>query len=591
MIINDLANAFDRLTRDPNVEMTQDGFCYNKIDNFVVIDIDGNLKEIIGIEKPIREKLPENLCPGGVKKNILYDSFEYFFGLKLGSGNFSLAIDGKSKEKSSKFECFKNANLELLSDVTSDMAMAIVKFLKSWNPQENDKNINFFNNFGTGEEKARVFKGNFTFCLDNVNNKCYFDEEIVEKVRKNIESKKAKEEPDGVCCITGEWAKIADKHKSFSGSQNFFISVDNDSKSFHSYNKTWCYDSPVSKDVMNKYTSVLNYFYRSGSKNKISMGDDVLFFWADCNEGYEDEILSLLGQADPDKNEQVEKLINSSLSQMKNGMIPDEFMTSDDTKFYILILSKNSARFAVRRYLRTTFGSIKDNILQHFLDMQFGENLRPVPIWQILNATVSSTSGEKSNPNFNGALADAIFNNTRYPTEVFSQMISRFKTDHSTKPIIGTLTNTRVAFIKAYLVRKNRKENKKEDIKMSLNIENKDEAYLLGRLFAVMEKVQEDAIKGANTTIKDRYFASACSTPSCVFPTLLMGYQNHISKLDKAKGRYEPIVQEIIDKLSEKMPKQLDLENQGKFIIGYYQQRTSLWTKKSTDEKNENEEK
>jgi CRISPR-associated protein Csd1 len=592
MIISDLVDEFDRLAKNPDAELNQDGYCFGKIDNLVVIDDDGHLKEIVGIENPIREKLPENLCPGGVKKSILYDSFEYFFGLKLEKNKFVVAVDGKRKDGLSKFENFKNANTELLNGATGNIATAILKFLNSWNVEENVRNENFFVNFGTEDEAPRIFKGNFSFCLNNVGNKCYLDSEIVKRVDDKITKRNSDVKPDGVCCITGKLAKIAEKHKSFSGSQNYLISVDNDSKSFHSYNKTWCFDSPVSEEIMNKYTAVLNYFYRNGSKNKMSMGDDVLFFWANADEGYEDEILSMLGQSGPDKNEEVESKVNSSLEQIKNGVKPDEFKTDEKSNFYILILSKNSARFSVRKYLTTTFGAFRDNVLQHYADMQLVGVNSIVPIWQILNATVSSSSNDKPNPNFNGALADAIFmKNVKYPTEVFAQMIERFKTDNSGKPIVRILTNNRVAFIKAYLVRKNRMENKKEEIKMSLNYENKDEAYLLGRLFAVMEKAQEDAIKGANSTIKDRFFASACSCPASVFPTLLMGYQNHIAKLENGKIRYEQIMQEIFEKLADKFPKQLDLDGQGRFIIGYYQQHTSLWTKKSdteTAEKKEN---
>lgn len=590
MIINDLANAYDKLIKDANCEINQNGFCYGVIENLVVIDENGKLCEIITISNTMREKLPENLCPGGVKKNLLYDTFEYFFGLKLDNSKFVVAIDGKSKDKVSKYESFKSANLELLKNLDCKIAGAIAKFLVSWNPSENLDNSVFFETLESGELKPKKYKGYFAFCLLNVNNKSYLDKTIIEKIEENISNKNKDVKANGVCCITGEIVKIADKHKSFSGSQNYLISVDNDTKSFHSYGKNWCYDSPVSEEIMNKYTAVLNYFYRSGSKNKASFGEDVLMFWADSSKDYQDDILMLLGQtATQDVNIEVENKISSALDQIKQGITPTVFITDSDTQFYLLLLSKNAARFTVKNYHRTTFGTLRDNVLQHYLDMEIVGIVKPIPIWQILNSTVSSTSSSKPNPNFNSTLTNSIINNRVYPTAMFSEMILRIKTDNSNKPIMGYLSNNRIALIKAYLVRKNRLENKKEDIKMSLNIENKDEAYLLGRLFAVMEKTQQDAIPGLNSTIKDRYFASACSTPASVFPTLLVGYQNHIGKIERGKGRYEKLVLEIIDKLGETMPKQLDLDSQGRFIIGYYQQVKSLWTKQTNTE-NENKE-
>lgn len=591
MIINDLANAYDKLIKDASCEINQSGFCYGLIENLVIIDEDGKLCEIITVSDPIREKIPENLCPGGVKKNLLYDTFEYFFGLELSDSKFAVAIDGKSKDKVSKYENFKNANLELLKNLDCKMATAITKFLVNWNPNDNLNNLVFFETHENDELKPKKYKGYFAFCLLNVNNKSYLEKTIIEKIEENIAYKSKDIKANGVCCITGEITKIADKHKSFSGSQNYLISVDNGTKSFHSYGKNWCYDSPVSEEIMNKYTAVLNYFYRSGSKNKVSFGEDVLMFWADSNKDYQDDILLLLGQTPTqDENSEIENKICSALDQIKQGITPTVFITENDTKFYLLLLSKNSARFTVKTYYRTTFGTLRDNVLKHYLDMEIVGIDKPIPIWQILNSTVSSTSSSKPNPNFNSTLTNSIINNKMYPTAMFSEIILRIKTDNSNKPIIGYLTNNRISFIKAYLVRKNRLENKKEDIKMSLSIENKDEAYLLGRLFAVMEKTQQDAIPGLNSTIKDRYFASACSTPASVFPTLLVGYQNHIGKLERGKGRYEKLVLEIIDKLGETMPKQLDLDSQGRFIIGYYQQVKSLWTKQINTESENKEE-
>ena len=119
---------------------------------------------------------------------------------------------------------------------------------------------------------------------------------------------------------------------------------------------------------------------------------------------------------------------------------------------------------------------------------------------------------------------------------------------------------------------------------MALDIENNNQAYLCGRLFAVLEKVQSDALLGLNRTIKDAYFASACANPSTVFPKLIKLSQYHIEKLEY-KFKYKIVTGEIMDKLNGKFPKTLPLSEQGKFIIGYYQQMQDLYKPNDTKTK------
>ena len=118
---------------------------------------------------------------------------------------------------------------------------------------------------------------------------------------------------------------------------------------------------------------------------------------------------------------------------------------------------------------------------------------------------------------------------------------------------------------------------------MSLNTENKDPAYLCGRLFAVYEKIQQDASGGGlNRTIKDAYYSSACSTPSIIMPKLDKLAQNHLKKLSEGlKIKRMQLIGEITDKLEGTFPKTMTLDDQGSFIIGYYQQNKALYTSKN----------
>lgn len=518
----------------------------------------------------------------------------------------------KQTDKATKsFEMFKNKILDDLKDVNSPCATAIKKFYNNWQPDPDNEHF-----YEIKDDNSKQLKnlslGIIVFALNSIANKSIDDEEILkqwEKI-KFTESDKDESAIFSQCCISGETAEISRIHnsiKGLKGAQSVGATiVSYNDLAFESYNKKQSFNGPVSVDIMKKYTAALNYLLRKESKNKITFGNDTLVFWAESiTETTTNEFLELINMSATKSEEQdVESKVALTLKQIKAGKKLDAFETPDEMKYHILLLSPNAARIAIRRYYNTTFGELKDNMIQHYLDMELynaNGKEQQISFWQILDATISSVITVKRafNPNYFGALTNSAFNNLQYPSEIFTTMIARVKTDNPNvedsglkKAKIQSLSYRRIAFIKAYLVRKER-NNKKEVFKMDLNKEITNEAYLLGRLFAVMEKAQKHAIPGINSTIKDRYFASACATPASVFPTLIIGYQNHIAKLkdkqERTKGyiRYEKLFGEIFSKLGDFFTKQLDLDGQGRFIIGYYQQWADLWKKQETSENKE----
>ena len=124
---------------------------------------------------------------------------------------------------------------------------------------------------------------------------------------------------------------------------------------------------------------------------------------------------------------------------------------------------------------------------------------------------------------------------------------------------------------------------------MSVNENCNEIPYVLGRLFSVLESVQSKANPGIKATIKDRYFNSACVTPASVFPILIKLKNSHMKKIEResagTKVYYEKLLTELIGKieLSEKMqgfPSRFSLEEQGKFMLGYYHQVQKRYEKK-----------
>jgi len=186
-----------------------------------------------------------------------------------------------------------------------------------------------------------------------------------------------------------------------------------------------------------------------------------------------------------------------------------------------------------------------------------------------------------------GAVFRAILENAPYPAALYNAIINRIRADQDdAQKGIRKINYARAAIIKAYLVRKYRsqKENPiQEVLAMSLNEQSTLPAYVLGRLFAVLEKVQQEAIGDVNASIKDRYFTSACASPASVFPILLRLSQHHISKAEYGYVRDHRIeaILNLLDVEKNPIPSHLSLDDQGVFVLGYYHERKDLWTSKN----------
>jgi len=215
------------------------------------------------------------------------------------------------------------------------------------------------------------------------------------------------------------------------------------------------------------------------------------------------------------------------------------------------------------------------------IEKQFDNEPDFFPIWRILYETVSPKAEEKSaSPLLAGSVLRAILTGSPYPSALFNAIMLRIRADRE-------INYCKSSIIKAYLSRKYRSQEKyKEVLVMSLNEQSTNRAYVLGRLFAVLEKAQKDASDGnLNTTIKDRYFSSACATPANVFPILLRLAQHHISKSDYGYQTDKKIEQimNLLDVENNPIPTHLSLEEQGIFALGYYHQRNAEYTSKKVN--------
>ncbi len=350
---------------------------------------------------------------------------------------------------------------------------------------------------------------------------------------------------------------------------------------YDSYGKKKCDNAPISEDAEFAYTTALNALLQSGSRNKFSVGNRTFVFWAssqsEAAEQAEDSLFDLLGYTeektdDPNaKIEQVRKVFTAIYSGTLN--------TSLDDRFYILGLAPNSARIAVVYWSESSLKDFAAKILQHFSDMEIVDTRKDrkpyMGIKDILSAVTLGGKQSEATPNLPEAIVQSIFQGTPYPYTLFSACIRRIRAESGDN---GANRIARIAILKAYLNRTNDNNNK---IDIMLDKTNTNPGYLCGRLFAVLDKIQEDAYK--INSIRERYMNAASATPSSVFATILNLSAHHIEKLSNEgqKVKYEKLKQEIIDKIpADGFPAHLDLQDQGRFFIGYYHQRQDFFTKK-----------
>lgn len=345
---------------------------------------------------------------------------------------------------------------------------------------------------------------------------------------------------------------------------------------YDSYGKTKCGNAPISEEAEFAYTTALNTMLQKGSRNKFMLGTRTFVFWASNNNEAsmetEESLFDLLGfseDANDDPNAKIMK-VRRVFESIYSGIMK----TGLDDKFYILGLAPNSARIAVVYWSETTLKDFAEKILRHFSDMEIHDTRKDKKPYMGIREIISSvTLGGKmsdATPNLPEAVVKSIFQGLPYPATLYSACLRRIRAEQK-------LTITRAAIIKAYL---NRQSNNNKKIDIMLDKGNNNQGYLCGRLFAVLDKIQEEA--NNISSIRERYMNAASATPSTVFATILNLSQHHAEKLNEGrKISFEKIKQEIFDKLpADGFPTHLDLQDQGRFFVGYYHQRQDFFTSK-----------
>ncbi|MDR1968177.1 MAG: type I-C CRISPR-associated protein Cas8c/Csd1 [Burkholderiaceae bacterium] len=591
MILQALYGNYQRLLARKERGLSAFGYSPEKISYEIVLAPDGTVVQVNDIrdmsgKKPLPHILnvpqPEKRTVG-IKPNFLWDKTSYVFG-----------VSATSQRANRENEAFKTLHRDCLSGQSDPGLLAFLAFLDSWTPER----------FQAPQFKDDMRDTNVVFRLDG--ERAYLHERpAAQMVRARLLGGDDEGEKglDGMCLVTGEHQPLARLHpaiKGVNGAQTAGASIVSfNLESFGSYGKSQGENAPISEQAAFAYTTMLNHLLRRGEDNRqwLQIGDATVVFWAETEDAEEAQAVESLVQLfvdprsdDAQEAEKLRRVLNDVAQGRPRPLASFDPKLDEGTRLFVLGLAPNASRLSIRFWQCDTLEVFVQRMAEHERDLR----IEPMPwktapsAWRLVLATAPSRDGRAKSedvaPQLAGELVRAMLSGAHYPRSLLSNVLMRMRAD-------GDISGVRVALCKGVLARDRRLgvNIQQEEISVGLDIQSLNPGYRLGRLFAVLENVQRNALGGQiNATIRDRYYGAASATPAAVFPVLLRNTQNHLGRLRKDKPglavNLEKQIREIVDGLSERFPRSLRIEDQGRFAIGYYHQSQARFAgKDATD--------
>lgn len=555
MIFQSLISLYDRLYEREDVPPY--GFSEEDIGFVVTIDSDGSL---IGQPEDLRTKIKTNvytffpsIVPYSNQVNVRANAAAKTPNFMVDKADYIFGMAGTS-EKKVHHEYFEKLVHDVCGNSDDEGIVAVKAFLRKWKPGNSVKLDGWKDICGTyGKWVAFRLQGDTGFIHKRPEVKKLWSEYV------------AKESyPEGVSFVDGKEHPIQPQYAQFKfGSGASLVSFNK--KAYESYGKIRGANAPISVEAEFKSATALKFLLRSKTR-RLRIADATTVFWTERESAVE----TFMGQVLNPFSDGTDAIpVQKFLEAVRAGEMPSEIEDDDNVKFYILGLSVNKARLALRFWLVCSVGEMLTRLQRHFKDLEMERNperdIEFPGIWHLLKETARET--KNISPVLGGALTRSILTGANYPQNLYQGVLGRIRASQNTNYLKSSI-------LKAVLQR-----NYKKEVPMSLDPDKKDIAYLLGRLFAVLEKAQLDALGKINATIKDRFFSAASATPATVFPRLLRLAQHHIQK---AQNGYisDRRIAEIMEHIGA-FPKHMGLEDQGLFAIAYYQQKNALYKKKN----------
>ncbi|RMF16839.1 MAG: type I-C CRISPR-associated protein Cas8c/Csd1 [Candidatus Dadabacteria bacterium] len=604
MILQSLLELYNRLAGDPAYQIPPPGRSIQKMKFAIVLHPDGRLHELQDIQvSEGRKSRPRLMIVPGITKPtgsglnpcFLWDNTAYLLG-------WDSRAD-RAERARKQFAAWRDAHLSVERAIDHPEFSAICRFAETWDPANADQMRDLLERVSTGFGCFQII-GRTSYVHDNDQILSWWDKRTCHNPdrMKRWATIQTEIQPDGAeanaaepgeptlqCLLTGKIVAHADiarlhpKIKGVAGAQSSGATIAGfNDPAYESWGHEQSYNAPVSQEAARRYVAALNALLDGPmrQRHRLDLGSTTVVFWTDRPSAAEGLFAQIgLGGLDDLQHVQDEYLrsrLEQALRAIRAGRQTWRELDASaaDTRFYILGLAAPApARIAVRFFRESTVADLLDRLWQHFSDVrierQFGDDARRpeprYPSFRFLLDTLRPPGGDPP-PLLAPGLVESIVTGRQYPPLLYQATIRRLIADRN-------INYARACLIKGHLTR-----NLGKEISVTLDPSNTDPAYRLGRLFAVLEKAQSDALPGIKATIRDRYYSAASATPQAVFPRLLRSWQHHLGALENVGQRinYDKLAQEILGPL-ETFPAHLDLAGQGHFALGYYHQRNALY--------------
>ena len=576
MILQALNDYYRRKCDDPDPaqRLPMFGLEHKEIPYLLEINAEGQLLQMRDTREPKgKKKIAASFrVPLGIKKtsgvaaNLLWDTLEYVLGVDT---------KGKPERVREQHAAFR-ARIDALPAIAREDAgiQAVTRFLAQIDLAQLERQPAWAEALETNAVLSFRLQGDQDLVCQRP--------AVVSAALNVVSDEDARV---AMCLVSGEHAPVERLHASIKGVWGAQTAGANivsfNARAFESYGKTERQgeNAPVSRAAAFAYTTALNHLLRKDSTQRIQVGDASTVFWAEKQDAFEN-IFGEIFKDNPDENT---RAIHALLDAVNSGKLSGP---EGDTRFHVLGLAPNAARISIRFYHCLPLRDLGKRIVQHFNDLELvrGPNDPQYPsLFRLLAAVAVQNKADNIPPNLGGAIVDAIFagENVPYPSLWLNAAVGRCRAEQNVNYL-------RAAAVKACLLRQmhhvsvsSTNQPKEQEFLPMLDLSNNNPAYRLGRLFSVLEKIQEEASPGLNATIRDRYYGAASSTPVAVFTTLLRLKNAHLKKLATGRGMwFEKLLGEVLGPVSD-FPKHLPLPDQGRFALGYYHQRQDFFTKKS----------